>query len=376
MLACGRRWGKTTLGMTQAVRHALKGERVWWVAPWYHLAADPWRAFKARFAGLWKEKHEGERRIDLWSGGSITIKSADNPDGLRGVGLDFVVIDEAAFIREEVWSDCIRPALADREGSALILSTPAGRNWFHQAYVWGQDPLVEGWQSWQLPSSANPRLRPEEIANARLMTHERKFAQEFLAEFLDDGGAVFRKIRAATTAPRLDGPIPGHRYLMGVDFGRYEDFTALVVVDDTDRTVATVDRFDELEWGIQRERIKALAKRWNVTSILAEANAMGEPNIEALWRDGLPIQAFETTAKTKPGLIEQLVSAIEAGDIRLLDEPVLIAELEAYTYTMEKSGYTRYGAPSGGHDDTVIALALAWKLASTPRLTFAIAEVW
>jgi hypothetical protein len=163
---------------------------------------------------------------------------------------------------------------------------------------------------------------------------------------------------------------------MGVDFGRYQDFTALVVLDETDRTVAVVDRFSEVEWGIQRARISALAKKWNVASILAEANAMGEPNIEALWREGLPIQSFVMTPKVKPGLVEALVAAIENGDIRLLPDPVLLAELEAFSYATQKSGYTIYGAPSGAHDDTVVALALAWRLAITPRLTFAIAEVW
>jgi hypothetical protein len=103
---------------------------------------------------------------------------------------------------------------------------------------------------------------------------------------------------------------------------------------------------------------------------------MGEPNIEALWRQhGIPIRAFHTTAQSKPPLIESLVAAIENVDISLLPEPVLLGELESYAYRNSRSGHTVYGAPEGRHDDTVMALALAWKAASIPRLTLAIAEV-
>jgi hypothetical protein len=111
-----------------------------------------------------------------------------------------------------------------------------------------------------------------------------------------------------------------------------------------------------------------------VSMILAEANAMGEPNIEALRDQDLPIQGFTTTARSKPPLIEGLVVAIENEDLRLLPDPVLLGELESFAYSNTPFG-TQYGAPPGRHDDTVIALALAWRLASVPRLTLAIAVV-
>ena len=114
-----------------AVRAAkTHGERVWWVAPTYLLAFHPWNLFKRRFGFEWTQKLEGDHHIELPSGGSITVKTADYPDGLRGVGLDLVVVDEAAFIDEEIWTACLRPALSDRGGKAIFLSTPRGRNWF------------------------------------------------------------------------------------------------------------------------------------------------------------------------------------------------------------------------------------------------------
>ena len=119
------------------------------------------------------------------------------------------------------------------------------------------------------------------------------FKQEYLAEFLDDGGEVFRRVREAATAQRPSGPVPGHRYAMGVDFGRHHDFTAVAVVDATTLSMAELDRFSGVDWEMQRARIAATARKWHVTHILAEANAMGEPNIEALRKEGLPVAGFD-----------------------------------------------------------------------------------
>ena len=88
-----------------------------------------WRDLKKALRGAWVEKREKEMRIVLPGGGSVTVKSADDPDALRGVGLDGVVLDEAAFMREAAWVNGIRPALADRQGWAMFLTTPCGMNW-------------------------------------------------------------------------------------------------------------------------------------------------------------------------------------------------------------------------------------------------------
>jgi hypothetical protein len=369
--------------MVMAVHHALDGQRVWWVAPTYHLAFHPWRTFKRRLAAEWVSKSEYDRHIELPGGGSITVKTADNPDGLRGVGLDLLIVDEAAFIAEEAWVAALRPSLSDRNGSALIISTPRGRNWFFHAFMRGRDPSNGLWQSWQHPTAENHAIAPAELDEARTLLPQRIFEQEYEAQFLPDGGTVFRSVRGAILPGAPAGPLPGHRYLMGVDFGRAFDFTALAVLDASashdglprPRLVA-LERFSEVSWRLQRARIARLARAWGVRAVLAEANAIGEPNVEALLAEGVPVSGFTTTALTKPPLIESLVRAIEDCEIALLDHPVLIAELEAYTYSANPyTGRYRYSAPAGQHDDTVIALALAWHLAATPRLVFGIAVV-
>jgi hypothetical protein len=358
-----------------ALDRALKGERVWWVAPTYGLAFHPWRTFKLALSEFWESKLEAERFIALPGGGSITVKTADNPDHLRGVGLDFVVVDEAAFIERSVWESALVPALADRQGAALIVSTPKGRNWFWEAYQRGADPLIPAWKSWSYPSESNPIIPARELEEVRALLPESVFQQEYEAVFLADGGEVFRGVRDAASADPVAGPEAGHRYVMGVDFGRHMDFTAAAVIDAETGSMVALDRFSEVNWQLQRGRIAALARRWKVGTILAEANAMGEPNIEALQNEGLPVRAFWTTGKSKPPLIEGLVLALEEKSLRLLPDTVLLNELEAYSYRTLSSGRVRYGAPSGSHDDTVIALALAWKLAAAPKIALGVAEV-
>lgn len=373
VVACGRRWGKTTLGLRMCALLAQRGRQVWWVAPTYSHSFQPWRILKRALFDKWVYKLESERFIELPGGGTLTVKSAEEPDSLRGVGLDFLVIDEAAFVVEEAWTAALRPALSDRGGKALLISTPRGRNYFWRLYQHGQDEQVKEWQSWRFPTSANHLIPPEEIEDAKSMLPERIFNQEYLAEFLPGGGEVFRNVRGAAIAPTDAEPIKKHYYVMGVDFGRYQDFTACAVIDMTAGQMVALDRFSGINWSVQRMRIAALARRWDARQILAEANAMGEPNIEALRAEGLPVMGFVTTAKTKPPLIESLVKALEEVELQILPDPVLIGELEAYTYQNNQYGNTTYGAPPGLHDDTVIAVALAWRLASYPRLTLAIA---
>jgi len=317
--------------------------------------------------------NESQYRLDFATGGSITIRSTHAPDLLRGAGLDFVVLDEAAYMPPHTWAEVVRPMLLDRQGGALFLSTPNGRNWFHDLYALGQDPEQADWASFQFPSSANPLIPASEFEALQQTTPERIWRAEYLAEFVDDAGVVFRGLREVATLDPQYEPQEGHRYIMGCDWGREQDFTALVVLDATTHQMVAMDRFQHIGWHLQRERLKAMALRWQIDVIWAEANSMGSVNIEALQRDGLPVRPFMTTARSKAPLIESLSLAIERGDIALLKDATLLNELSAYTLERLAGGGYRYNAPSGQHDDSVIALALAWYGAQMGggRLSFA-----
>jgi len=302
---------------------------------------------------------ESERRIDLPGGGMIAVRSTWYPDNLRGEGLDFVVFDEAAFMPRQIWSEIVRPMLVTTRGRALFLSTPNGSNWFSDLFNLGLDPLQTEWESFQFPTAANPLILPQELESIRRQTAERVWQAEYMAQFINRDGQVFRNIRDAIAVP-APHPQPDHRYVAGVDWGRNNDYTAIAIIDATTNQMVALDRFNQVGWSIQRNRLLALAQRWNTQVIWAEVNSIGEPNIEALIQEGLPIRGFRTTAQSKPPLIEALALALERGDLTLLNDPTLLTELSSYSQERLPSGAIRYSAPPGAHDDTVIAAALAW----------------
>lgn len=374
VVACGRRFGKTELGKREIVEMMLLGKACWWLAPTYGMAAQVWRELKHACRDL-PGLHitEAERRLDLPNGGSVAIRSAHTPDNLRGAGLDFVVIDEAAFIEPTLWPEIIRPMLLERKGHALFLSSPNGKNWFWEIYQQGINKRLS-WKAWRFSSFENPFIDSADLEAIRQQTAERIWRAEYLAEFTDDLGQVFRGIRAATTAPLLVEPIPGRLYVAGLDWGKEHDATAIIVIDVEARAVVAIDRFTGVSWSLQRGRLAALYERWRPAVIWAEANSIGSPNVEALQAEGIPVRPFITTASSKPPLIESLSLAIERGDIALIPDETLLNELAAFSMEQLPGGGYRYSAPPGLHDDTVIALCLAWhglRFSTAPTISFA-----
>ena len=362
VLACGRRWGKSELGLIEILRAAhLEHKRCWWVAPSYQMADQIWRDLVNAVKHL-KDVviSRTQRRIDLPKGGVIAIRSAHNPDKLRGDGLDFVVLDEAARMPANIWHDVIRPMLAKTRGLARFLSTPKGRNWFWERHRDGDDPLKEEWQSFHYPTAQSALVDPDELEGIQQNTPQHIWETEYEAKFTDDRGQVFRGISAAVAPAPYDEPQPGHAYVAGVDWGRSKDYTAIAVLDAGNGKMVALERFNQVGWELQRDRLTQIVDKWRPQVVWAEANSIGEPNIDALVRQGLPIRRFYTSAKSKAPLIESLSLAIERNDITLLDDPVLLGELADYRFDRLRNGSYRYGAPAGGHDDTVIAAALAW----------------
>jgi len=357
VLAAGRRWGKTRLGVNECLDVAAEGGRAWWVSPTYKTSAAGWRPLRRLGSQIGAEVRRVDRQVILPGGGTVEVRSADNPDSLRSEGLDFVVLDECAFMTEAAWSEALRPALSDRLGKALFISTPKGRNFFWRNWQRGTDG--GDWASWQFPTADNPYIAAGEIETARQELPERIFRQEYLAEFIDETGSIFRRITEAATATE-SGPLPGHQYAMGVDWAKHQDFTAITVMDINTKSLAYMDRFNQIDYALQTNRLRALYEQYQPTVIVAERNAMGEPLIEQLQRDGLPVRAFTTSNATKAIIIDSLALAFERGDIHILPDRVLVGELQAYEATPLPSGTLRYSAPEGMHDDCVMSLALAW----------------
>lgn len=361
--ACGRRWGKSVFA--ELLMTETAGEqcgRVGYFAPQYKLLAETWRDLDADLGPVLVERSLTERRMKLATGGVIEMWSLEDMDAGRSRRYNRVIIDEAGLVPHlgESWERAIRPTLADLRGDAWFLGTPKGRNFFYRAHQLGQDKLQPEWQSWQMSTAVNPWIAPSEIEAMRRSMSERSFAQEVLAEFLDDAGGVFRFVRESSIAEPQDRAIEGHAYTIGCDWARTGDFSVFSVLDETAKAIVHIDRFTGVEYHVQRARLRALWERFAQPVILAESNSMGGPVVEELRREGLPVQPFVTSNATKGQIIDALALALERREITIINDPVLVAELESYEAERLPSGTVRYGAPEGMHDDTVIATALAW----------------
>jgi predicted phage terminase large subunit-like protein len=212
VVAAGRQVGKTSLGAAMCVAEAAKGGDVWWVAPSYPIGELGWKVIDGLCRQIPQTRFEGRPvfRITLPTGGTIQLRSADNPDSLRGATLNGVVFDEAAQAKELAWPT-LRPTLAVRRGWAMFISTPKGLNWFHDLY---QDAAGRrGWQRWQFKSIDSPYFDPAEYELNRQEMSSLLFSQEYDAEFISAGSGAFQAAWIQHYYQRFEGE--DKHYMLG-----------------------------------------------------------------------------------------------------------------------------------------------------------------
>jgi hypothetical protein len=360
VLECGRRFGKTHLGVQLAIDVAIDGGEVGWFAPTYRYLADPWRAVEKALGPAIVKVDRVEKRLDLISGGSIDFWSLDSVDAGRGRRYDRVIIDEAGIVRDlgPAWQETIRATLADKRGDAWFLGTPKGRNFFHRCFERGQ--IADGgWKSWRLPTTTNPTIRDEEIEAARRELPKQVFEQEFLGVPADDGGnpfgldAIERCIAEKSSNPPK---------AIGVDLAKSVDYTVVCGLDEAG-SVCLLERW-QAPWS---ETIGRIERMLGEVPALIDSTGVGDPIVEDLQRKQPRVEGFKFTQVSKQQLMEGLASAFQTGRIQIPDG-WLRTECETFEYQYTRTG-VRYEAPSGMHDDGVCALALALRCLDTTART-------
>lgn len=369
ILNCGRRWGKTQSAIAEGVKLSFKKakSRGWIVAPTFPLVTEDWRVlFEITPPPLIKSIQKVEKRVEFINGSEIEFRSADNEGSLRGAGLDFAILDEAGRIKEDSWN-ALRPALSDKQGRGIFISTPKGKNWFYRMFLLGSEKKP-GYDAWQFTSRENPYFPQEEWEEAKDNYPADWFAQEFEASFLDESASVFRHIRA-----RIGGEFepynPEKIYYAGVDLAKYQDFTVISILDEN-KHLCAFDRFNQLDWTVQKARIVELCGQYQA-EIWLDSTGVGDPIYEDLSVMYPAVNGYKFTSDSKGNLITALQVSFEKGEISFPEIPVLTDELEAFEYKLLPSGRFSYNAPQGYHDDCVISLALAnWGItgASQPNI--------
>lgn len=374
VIVAGRRGGKTTGCADLAVKGMLAGRRVLEAAP----VADQTNAFWETCNKILAEpiqagvvyRNATERLLRMpesAGGGRIRTKTAFNADTMRGDYADLLILDEYAMMEPSAWDEVGAPMLLDNDGDAVFISTPMRKNHFHSLYVRALGDDTGRWQAFQFTSQDNPYLSREALAEITADMTEDAYRQEILAEFLDNEGAVFRNIKACMGAPLDARPEDhrGHHLVLGADWGKVNDYTCYSVVCSDCRREVARHRRNVIDYHVQRQDLVTLVERWGVSAIIPETNAMGAPIIEQLQRDPalgrVGIEPFDTTAVSKPLLIESLRLAFEREECQWQADQIWTSELEAYEVKYSgQAGRPVYSAPDGVHDDTVMARALAW----------------
>jgi len=366
----------------------------------------------------------------------VWFLSADNPDNIRGYGFQGIVVDEAAMISKDVWQYVLRPTISQTLGWAVFVSTPKGRNWFYDLHTRGMDPFEEDYGSFVFPSNASPYFPESEWADAQRTLPADVFRQEYLAEFLEDSAGVFRNVDGCLLGKAEMGkaesrngsgefgqdsqdgrdgnwrPEKVRDVVIGCDVAKHTDFTVLIAMDAATGRCFGIDRFNHLDWPVQKDRILSFVRRYRGRLIL-DATGVGDPIYDDLKRVYADVEGFKLTSGSKTELIQRLIVSVEQrrvswpGENREFEQKeakgtkrggstdwdveqeaaegtegtkligsacwdVLTSEMKRYEYAISPAGHISYNAPAGYHDDCVIALALAnhrrWETESVGRM--------
>ena len=218
-VVAGRRFGKTFLSTGEIMRAATGGKNrnCWYVAPTYGAAKEiAWDMLIHTIPEEYIQKtNETALTIKLINGSTISLKGAEKPNNLRGRALDFVVLDEFADMRPEAWNEVLRPSLSDRQGHALFIGTPKGRNHFYDLWATGINGS-EGWQSFQYTTLQGGNVPQHEIDQARNDLDERTFNQEYCAEFVTYSGLIYYAFSRELSVVNIDDN--GGTLHIGMDF--------------------------------------------------------------------------------------------------------------------------------------------------------------
>ena len=196
VVAAGRRTGKSRLAAWMLIINALQTDKgqVFYVAPTQGQARDiMWQTLMELGNPVITGAHINNLQIKLVNGATISLKGADRPETMRGVSLKFLVMDEYADMKPDVWEQILRPALADQKGSAMFIGTPMGRNHFYELYKLAELGDDETYKGWHFTSYDNPILDPEEIDTAKKSMSSYAFRQEFMASFEARGSEMFKE---------------------------------------------------------------------------------------------------------------------------------------------------------------------------------------
>ena len=251
IVTAGRRCGKSRLSAVTLLIEGLncpEGSAVMYIAPTIGQARTIiWDLLHDLGRQVIKSSHVNNLEITLINGRKILVRGADNPDSLRGVSLTYVVLDETAFIKQDIWEKVIRASLSDKKGRALFISTPSGRNWFYDIYKLGLDETDPEWKSWLFTTEDNETIDPKEIEAAKRSLSSFAFKQEYLASFDNAGSDIFKEEWFKTKPEPSEG-----QYVVAIDLAGFEAASGTKNKRLDEHAIAIVKVLDNGDWWVRK----------------------------------------------------------------------------------------------------------------------------
>jgi hypothetical protein len=326
IVVCGRRWGKSLLVALKLIEVASKGGYCWWVWPSFPASGPGWKKLISLLEPLIAAKlvnvERGTKTFVFPSGGFIQFKSSEKPESLRGEGLDAVAIDEWAYCRNGrmIWESDLRPALAEKQGIAILITTPNGMDYaFEYFHLANDDPL---YNAFQFPSWTNPFIPKAEFEAAKKSMPSDVFRQEYGAEFIEGGGLYFSDIRSVMLAETQYKPIPDHNYRAALDWGRTGDDTILgfVDLDLTPHQCCSIFQIPHARFSTQQKEILRHCSKFDPDLLVADATGLGFGPSESL-EESAPfnVDLFKYTNARKVELFSNLKTAYELQEFLIPD---------------------------------------------------------
>lgn len=310
------------------------------------------------------EPNETEMRVELVNGSILQLVGADNIDRIVGTNPIGVIFSEYSLMKPKVW-EYIRPILAENGGWVIYVFTPRGMN-----YAWNlMQMALQDTINWfvQVLGVNDTKAIPEVI-----LEQERKempqdlFEQEYHCKFIEGAGQFFKGIQS-NLIEEDETVEPGHKYQIGVDLAKYMDYTVITVIDLNTFKVKKQERFNQIDWNLQKAKIEALYHRYGKPLIYMDSTGVGDPIYEDLMKRGLRIEGYKFNENSRKDLLINLALLLEQSKIKIPDSEVLKSELMSFKYELSESGKTKVVVPDGLHDDCVFSLALAcWALPDKP----------
>lgn len=304
-----------------------------------------------------KSQNATELKIELVNGSIIQLIAADEFKN-SGVGTNpiGVVFSEYSITNPEAWK-FVSPILAVNGGWAVFNFTPRGMN--HAFTLLQQYKDNPKWYVEVLTVDDTKVLSAEALEEERINNPQDLFEQEYYCKFIEGAGQFFKRIEA-NMIEETDKVDNLHRYQMGVDLAKYQDYTVLTVIDLNTFEVHKQERFNQIDWNLQKAKIEAMYLRYNKPLIYMDSTGVGDPIYDDLVKRGLRIVGYKFTEQSRKDLLTNLALKLEQDKIRIPENEVLKGELQSFRYELKgESGKTKIVVPEGLHDDCVFSLGLA-----------------